>query len=340
MAAAFAQLFTIPVSVIATRQQLADKSISFLATLKSILADDGITGLWRGLKPSLVLTVNPAITYGMFERLKTAVLKDGEKMTPGKAFVLGALSKTMATVVSRPFHALSARPELTNALSQVTYPYIMAKTRLQAKYTDDTPAAIDAAGNAVAASKKERYSGAIDVLTQTYREKGFAGWYQVCYSPRSPARTLADFVHECRACRRRSPRRCSRRLSSSESRTPWRPTSFSPLFTTARSAGPLSESRRFEGRPRRIYTLEGEWNRTIDHCCSLDVAYSRVHCCSYLLLSQLYPLAFHSCAQPKISFCSPNDGTDSPSNPPLPPPHSPPLRPSFESSWQGAVDDD
>ena len=55
----------------------------------------------------------------------------------------------------------------------------MAKTRLQAKYTDDTPAAIDAAGNAVAASKKERYSGAIDVLTQTYKEKGFAGWYQI-----------------------------------------------------------------------------------------------------------------------------------------------------------------
>lgn len=68
--------------------------------MKSILADDGITGLWRGLKPSLVLTINPAITYGMFERLKTAFLKEGEKMTPGKAFVIGALSKTMATVVS------------------------------------------------------------------------------------------------------------------------------------------------------------------------------------------------------------------------------------------------
>ena len=99
LAAAFAQLFTIPVSVIATRQQLANTSTTFLSTLRDILADDGITGLWRGLKPSLVLTINPAITYGMFERLKTGLLKEGEKMTPGKAFVLGALSKTMATVV-------------------------------------------------------------------------------------------------------------------------------------------------------------------------------------------------------------------------------------------------
>ena len=101
LAAAFAQLFTIPVSVIATRQQLSNTSTTFLSTLRDILADDGITGLWRGLKPSLVLTINPAITYGMFERLKTGLLKEGEKMTPGKAFVLGALSKTMATVVSR-----------------------------------------------------------------------------------------------------------------------------------------------------------------------------------------------------------------------------------------------
>lgn len=58
-----------------------------------------MTGLWRGLKPSLVLCINPAITYGMFERFKTLLLKEGEKMTPGKAFIIGALSKTMATVV-------------------------------------------------------------------------------------------------------------------------------------------------------------------------------------------------------------------------------------------------
>lgn len=93
-------MFTIPVSVIATRQQLATKNLSFRQTFQAILHDDGITGLWRGLKPSLVLCVNPAITYGMFERFKVLLLKEGEKMTPGKAFIIGALSKTMATIVS------------------------------------------------------------------------------------------------------------------------------------------------------------------------------------------------------------------------------------------------
>lgn len=99
LAGGLAQIFTIPVSVIATRQQLAGgnadstpaprqstsatassaaKSVakvadlndpeSFLGVARDIMKKDGITGFWRGLKPSLVLTVNPAITYGVYER--------------------------------------------------------------------------------------------------------------------------------------------------------------------------------------------------------------------------------------------------------------------------------
>ncbi|SGY65823.1 BQ5605_C004g02599 [Microbotryum silenes-dioicae] len=165
LAAAFAQLFTIPVSVIATRQQTSTKDQGFAATTRDILADDGITGLWRGLRPSLVLVVNPSITYGAFERLKTALLKPGEKMTPGKAFYVGALSKTLATVV--------------------TYPYIMAKTRLQAKYEDvDEPLLNEEASIGLPSKstqhkkRKERYNGAVDCLRQVYKENGFAGWYQ------------------------------------------------------------------------------------------------------------------------------------------------------------------
>ena len=66
-------------------------------------------GFWRGYLSSLILTVNPAITYGVFERLK--VILPG-KMTPYRAFLMGALTKSIATVI--------------------TYPYILVKTRLQA----------------------------------------------------------------------------------------------------------------------------------------------------------------------------------------------------------------
>ncbi|WAQ84607.1 hypothetical protein PtA15_5A180 [Puccinia triticina] len=167
LAGAIAQVFTIPVSVVATRQQLDNSKTggkSLLKTASEIIRDDGPTGLWRGLKPSLVLTVNPAITYGTFERLKLLTLGAEGKMTPGKAFWMGALSKTLATVV--------------------TYPYIMAKVRLQAKYDTPTADGESQSENTPKSSpskkrpSKERYSGAIDVLRQVYSEKGCSGWYQ------------------------------------------------------------------------------------------------------------------------------------------------------------------
>jgi hypothetical protein len=76
-----------------------------MTVAREIVEEEGITGLWSGLRPGLVLTVNPAITYGMFERVKSLVLltrgKFGSngKMSPWLSFLVGALSKTLATIV-------------------------------------------------------------------------------------------------------------------------------------------------------------------------------------------------------------------------------------------------
>ncbi|PWN24365.1 mitochondrial carrier [Jaminaea rosea] len=175
LAAAVAQVFTIPVSVIATRQQLRprktrevekaaqasaavgapgqapvkrggvkeeedDEDYSFLGVGKKIIKQDGPTGLWRGLKPSLLLVVNPSLTYGVFERIKSLILTatpDG-KMTPWQSFFVGALSKSLATIV--------------------TFPYILAKLILQ--------------------SERPPEKGAIGLLARIAREKGIKGWYQ------------------------------------------------------------------------------------------------------------------------------------------------------------------
>jgi len=101
----------------------------------------------------------------MFERVKSIVMlgsAPGAKISPIQAFFMGALSKTMATVV--------------------TYPYIMAKVRLQARSTDDddsngtlpTPVSASQAEQ----NKAARYRGAVDVLTKVYKHRGLAGWYQ------------------------------------------------------------------------------------------------------------------------------------------------------------------
>jgi adenine nucleotide transporter 17 len=116
IAGALAQIFTIPVAVIATRQQLGapkgkgkageEHDESFFGVAREIVREEGIAGLWLGIKPGLVLTANPAITYGVFERIKGAVLLAREKvgdastsLGPGLSFALGATSKSLATVV-------------------------------------------------------------------------------------------------------------------------------------------------------------------------------------------------------------------------------------------------
>jgi hypothetical protein len=184
IAGILAQIFTIPVSVIATRQQLGmppnkkkgkgkdgegdggENDGSFLAIAREIVREEGVTGLWLGLKPGLVLTVNPAITYGLFERIKGAVLaarervgNTGTSLGPGLSFALGATSKSLATVV--------------------TYPYIMAKVRIQTRKKGGEENEDGALPEPVNAGNRHRKNeGAVDILARVLRKEGFLGWYK------------------------------------------------------------------------------------------------------------------------------------------------------------------
>ncbi|KAJ3299347.1 ADP/ATP carrier protein [Borealophlyctis nickersoniae] len=158
VAGAASQLCTLPIAVVTTRQQTAPKHEQrpFLETMLRIRQKEGVQGLWKGLKASLVLCVNPAITYGMFERLKRIWLQRmnnvGGRLTPGQTFIVGALSKTLATIV--------------------TYPYIMAKVRMQWA----PPKSVSEL------SEKDRqlvtYKSSIDVLKKVLSTDGVLGWYK------------------------------------------------------------------------------------------------------------------------------------------------------------------
>ena len=105
VAGALAQLFTIPVAVVTTRQQTQPKGDKkgLLDTAKEVVeSEDGWTGLWRGLKASLVLVVNPAITYGAYQRLREVLFPGKTNLRPWEAFILGAASKALATIVTQP----------------------------------------------------------------------------------------------------------------------------------------------------------------------------------------------------------------------------------------------
>lgn len=89
IAGAVAQIFTIPVSVVTTRQQTQPKGDKkgIIDTGREVVhSEDGWTGLWRGLKASLVLVINPAITYGAYQRLRELLFPGKSNLRPWESF--------------------------------------------------------------------------------------------------------------------------------------------------------------------------------------------------------------------------------------------------------------
>ncbi|OJA14681.1 hypothetical protein AZE42_02397 [Rhizopogon vesiculosus] len=127
---------------------------SVLQTIQTILAKDGPKGFFRGLGPALVLVINPVLQYTVFEQLKNFLVKTRTaKMRARGAgsvvavlsdwdfFVLGALSKLVAT--------------------STTYPYIVIKSRLQA-----------------GKEHAKQYRSSLDGLATILREEGIQGLYK------------------------------------------------------------------------------------------------------------------------------------------------------------------
>ncbi|EXJ93098.1 hypothetical protein A1O3_01654 [Capronia epimyces CBS 606.96] len=126
VAGSLTKLATAPIANIVTRKQAAallaardPDSEPFQVPgarqiAREIYAEKGLAGFWSGYSASLVLTLNPSITFGLFETLKKVVLPHHRRAhpPPSLTFLLSAFSKACA--------------------SSVTYPFSLAKTRLQA----------------------------------------------------------------------------------------------------------------------------------------------------------------------------------------------------------------
>ncbi|KAJ5089666.1 hypothetical protein N7532_008350 [Penicillium argentinense] len=119
VAGSFAKLFTTPLANIVTRKQTAarkggDNDLSTSDISAKIKREKGIRGFWSGYSASLILTLNPSITFFLNEVLKYALVPRSKRERPSAAitFLLAALSKSAA--------------------SSITYPFSLAKTRAQA----------------------------------------------------------------------------------------------------------------------------------------------------------------------------------------------------------------
>ena len=134
LAGAFAKFFTTPIANIVTRKQTASmmsegstarrSSVGSIAS--QIHSEKGLQGFWSGYSASLVLTLNPSLTFLFYETLKRALLPRSQRPDPPPqaTFLLAAVSKALA--------------------SSITYPFSLAKTRAQvsSKTVDDNDAEV------------------------------------------------------------------------------------------------------------------------------------------------------------------------------------------------------
>ncbi|AMD20715.1 HDL029Wp [Eremothecium sinecaudum] len=118
IAASVSQLFVNPFNLIATQQQTRngkESTLGVLDVVKEIYHEsESITGFWKGLKVSLLLTINPSITFATYEKLKDVLFPNeahntgkelvdsNSALSPAQNFVLGLLSKVVSTVVTQP----------------------------------------------------------------------------------------------------------------------------------------------------------------------------------------------------------------------------------------------
>jgi len=130
------------------------KKQGFFETIQAILAKDGTSAFWRGIGPALVLVVNPVLQYTVFEQLKNLLITRRTKKLRASG-----IATAVAVLSDRDYFLLGALSKLVATSS--TYPYIVVKSRLQA-------------GHASALKYKSSLDGILTIL----QEEGIQGLYK------------------------------------------------------------------------------------------------------------------------------------------------------------------
>ncbi|XP_038980065.1 peroxisomal nicotinamide adenine dinucleotide carrier isoform X1 [Phoenix dactylifera] len=120
--------------------------------VQELYDEAGLWGFWKGVVPTLIMVSNPSIQFMLYETLlkkmkikRASNGKGTDGFTALEIFLLGAVAKLGATVV--------------------TYPLLVVKSRLQMKQGHDD-------------DKRHQYKGTFDAITKMIRYEGLSGFYK------------------------------------------------------------------------------------------------------------------------------------------------------------------
>ncbi|RIB19124.1 mitochondrial carrier domain-containing protein [Gigaspora rosea] len=123
-------------------KQARARRLGTISTVLKIIEEDGIMAFWQGVIPALILVINPIIQYTAYEQLKVQ-LEKLKKLGNLDFFLLGAVSKLIAT--------------------GITYPYIVVKSRMQLRQSS---------------RESSRYNSVLDGIRKIIKDEGIGGLYK------------------------------------------------------------------------------------------------------------------------------------------------------------------
>ena len=192
VAAMVNQSTNVPFEVVSTRITAGTGGGGVLGTVRKIVGESGIAGLWKGLMVSMVICINPAINFAILDALRPYIRKVyglGAKQgfTLWQSFVMGVLAKAITTVITFPIIRtkvmLQAKGGQTKGgqakggqgtVGKAVVPEAeSAGEGGETKETAETAEAAETAETAEAADE----GGAMDLLRGVYEKDGFWGWY-------------------------------------------------------------------------------------------------------------------------------------------------------------------
>lgn len=199
-ASALSKLVSAPLSNVVTRKQTAallrpnEKTPSFASIYRDIMREKGISGFWSGYSASLLLNLNPSITFLLYEKLKPHVVEHrGSALDRTDIFLLAALCKAAATTLTYPLNIIRIRSEMHEGTAEVdTVVHDRASSSSSKGATAATAAAVGAAAAAAGGGERgkdyhlrsSRYrrtvrqtSGIVGLLSEIVRKEGISALY-------------------------------------------------------------------------------------------------------------------------------------------------------------------
>ncbi|XP_071375030.1 peroxisomal membrane protein PMP34 isoform X1 [Centroberyx affinis] len=113
-------LVTTPLWVVNTRLKLQGSNFrnadirptsysGILDAFVQIVRDEGLGALWNGTFPSLLLVLNPAIQFMLYEGLKRQLRRGAHKeLSSLEVFLIGAIAKAVATILTYPLQTIQS----------------------------------------------------------------------------------------------------------------------------------------------------------------------------------------------------------------------------------------